>query len=303
MPTYAVFQKGSVRTYTAYNPNSSQQTVTFSDGFAMQVPARTQITSSSAPANVPTNSAPTPTVPGASVLALYNSSGVYTVPPGITSWNASWGSAIENPFAIANTGNVVLEYSSLLFAGVEFYNPGQIDAAPYDSLHVDFWTPTANQFGVNLVSIDAGVHQTAQIDFLPASGVITSNGWVSLDIPLSRFTAVNSSLELTNLQQLIWVDNQGGGGIQGGTFFIDNVYFWKASNQLGVPVRLPGGKYQLSFMGQPGSENVLEWTTNLNPPVAWMPQLTNTANTNNGLLIYTNVQAGPEGFWRTRHVP
>jgi hypothetical protein len=42
-PTFAVFDKGTVRTYNAYNPDATSKTVTFNDGFSMVVPARTQI--------------------------------------------------------------------------------------------------------------------------------------------------------------------------------------------------------------------------------------------------------------------
>jgi hypothetical protein len=43
-PTYAVFDKGSTRTYTGYNPEFRAATVFFNDGFSMEVPARTQLT-------------------------------------------------------------------------------------------------------------------------------------------------------------------------------------------------------------------------------------------------------------------
>jgi endoglucanase Acf2 len=44
VPTYAVFQKDQIRTYTAYNPDDAASIVSFSDGFKMQVPAKTQVT-------------------------------------------------------------------------------------------------------------------------------------------------------------------------------------------------------------------------------------------------------------------
>jgi hypothetical protein len=43
IPTFAVFDKGTVRTYNAYNPDFTPRTVTFNDGFSMVVPARKQI--------------------------------------------------------------------------------------------------------------------------------------------------------------------------------------------------------------------------------------------------------------------
>lgn len=44
VPSYGVFDKDNQRTYTAYNPEFEAVTVTFTDGFSMEVPARTQIT-------------------------------------------------------------------------------------------------------------------------------------------------------------------------------------------------------------------------------------------------------------------
>ncbi len=42
-PAYAVFRKGDARTYAAFNPDAAPRKVSFSDGFSMDVPARTQI--------------------------------------------------------------------------------------------------------------------------------------------------------------------------------------------------------------------------------------------------------------------
>jgi endoglucanase Acf2 len=44
VPTYAVFDKSSLRTYTAYNPDDTARTVTFTDGYKLPVPAKTQVT-------------------------------------------------------------------------------------------------------------------------------------------------------------------------------------------------------------------------------------------------------------------
>ena len=181
----------------------------------------------------PTNNAPTPTNPPATVLSMYNSSGTYTDHAGIN-WYAGWSG---NPggnadFTITNTGAVVKKYLSLNYAGVEFYNPSQIDASAYNTLHVDIWTPNANQFGIQLVSL--APTQAGQVNLLPAGGTITSNHWVSLNIPLSQFTSANPNLILSSLEQLLWIDNQAGGGVVSGNFYIDNVYFY--SNSVAPPV-------------------------------------------------------------------
>jgi Glycosyl hydrolase family 81 C-terminal domain len=44
IPSFAVFDKGMVRTYTAYNPDAATVKVTFNDTFSMDVPAKTQVT-------------------------------------------------------------------------------------------------------------------------------------------------------------------------------------------------------------------------------------------------------------------
>jgi endoglucanase Acf2 len=40
-PSYAVFDKGAVRTYVAYNPDAAPRTVKFTDGTTLEVPAKT----------------------------------------------------------------------------------------------------------------------------------------------------------------------------------------------------------------------------------------------------------------------
>jgi hypothetical protein len=44
VPMYAVFDKDLIRTYTAFNPDDTARIVTFTDGFKLPVPAKTQVT-------------------------------------------------------------------------------------------------------------------------------------------------------------------------------------------------------------------------------------------------------------------
>jgi len=234
------------------------------------------------PAPTLTNNAPTPARPQSSVLSLYNSSGVYTNHP-VERWLASWSGAGESSYTIPATGRTVLKYSNLQYAGVEFYNNDPtlgaggdnvggatnfaINAGGYDTFHVDVWTPNANQFGIQLVSINPTA--AAQVDFLPVSGTITNYGWVSLDIPLSQFSAANPATIFTNLQQLLWIDNEGGGGYTGGTFYIDNVYFYNSAAGVlpKITATLSGGNIQLSFPTQNGSNYTVQYKTNLTDAV------------------------------------
>ncbi len=247
---------------------------------------------------VPTNNAPTPNRPQSSVLSMYNSSGVYTNHP-IERWLASWSGSGENNYTIAPTGRVVLKYTGLQYAGVEFYNNDPtlgaggdnvggatnyaINATPYNMFHVDLWTPNANQFGIQLVSINPT--EAGQVDFLPASATITNDGWVSLDIPISSFTNANTNIDLSDLQQMLWIDNEGGGGVTGGDFYIDNVYFYTASAVVRptITATLSAGSINLSFPTQNGSTYTVQFKTNI-ADATWQT-LTNVTGSGSSQMV------------------
>jgi len=154
----------------------------------------------------------------------------------------------------------------------------EVDASSYNTMHVDVWTPNANQFGIQLVSLDDTNTQAGQVNFTPASGVIVSNKWVGLDIPLCDFTApqnadpadlnpFDNTLDLTDLQQLLWIDNQGGGVI-GGLFYIDNVYFYNSSVAQRPPMAAvkSSGAINISFPTENGFNYAVQYTTSLTNP-------------------------------------
>ncbi len=210
----------------------------------------------------PTNNSATPTRPPGGVLAMYNSSGTYSNHANI-GWYAAWSSVFSMGNYAITGGNTVLSYLGLQYSGVEFYNPNQIDASPYNTLHADIWT-TANQIAIKLVSTDNGA--APEVIYPASSGVITSNHWVSLDIPLSAFTSLVPTLDLTNLDQLLWVDNVDipGSGAQNGNFYIDNVYFY--SNTIVQPIiatSFSSGDFNMSFPTQNGLNYSVQFKTNL----------------------------------------
>lgn len=225
------------------------------------------------PIDFPTNNAPVPTVPASRVLSMYNSSGTYPDHPGIN-WYASWSGGGSN-FTITNPpGSVVLRKLGLTFWGVEFYNPNHIDATPYNMFHVDVWTPNANQFGIQLVSLNPT--QPAQVNFPPSTGRIVSNQWVSLDIPLSAFTSANPNTVMSMLEQLLFLDDATvGPGVTGGNFYVDNVYFYVAATPPQIQaVAQSGGNLTFQVASQTGFDYVLQATPSLTPP-AWTNVQTN----------------------------
>jgi hypothetical protein len=265
------------------------------------------------PAPTLTNNAPTPTRPQSKVLSLYTSSGVYTNHP-VERWLATWSGAAESPYTIPGTGRVVLKYSSLNYAGVEFYNNDPtlgaggdnvggatnfaINTTGYDTFHVDVWTPNGNMFGIQLVSINPT--EAAEVDFLPASNTFSNYTWVGLDIPLSTFAAANPSTVFTDLQQLLWIDNQAApGGFTGGTFYLDNIYFYNSTYVVPAQPRITasssGGNVQLSFATQTGYTYTVQFKNHITDAV-WMPL--SSAPGNNSTQIVPDAKSLSSRFYR-----
>ena len=66
---------------------------------------------------------------------------------------------------------------------------------------------------------------------------------------------------------------------------------------------LPGGSLGISYIGYPSTNYALYRTFNLSPPVAWIPQETNTM-TISGVTTFTNAPViSTNNFWRIRSVP
>ncbi len=218
------------------------------------------------PPNYPTTNAPTPTRPQSKVISLWNSSGTYTNAPAINFY--PWGAASGSGDFTVTSGRLVKSYLGLQYFGVELnpdYSGGtDVDASGCVGLHVDVWT-TANQLAIKLVSTLNGA--APEVIYTAGSGVITSNHWVSLDIPLTAFTALNPAIDLTHLSQLLWVDNGdiSGSGVQQGNFYFDNVYFYanSAPNAPSVTAHVTSGGCQVTFPTQSGFTYTVQYKNNL----------------------------------------
>ena len=213
------------------------------------------------PLTYPTDNAPTPIWPAAAVKSLKNSSGTYVDKQGINWYNNFGSGTVGGNYLITNTGSVVLGYKNLSYTGVELdpnYRAGQeLNVSEATTLHLDVWT-TANQFGIKLVTERLGVPATkaeSEYQIGAASGVITSNTWVSLDIPLSEWTDRNPNLNLSSLIQMLWTDNFGG-GVKQGTFYIDNVFFYNKAPIMVSPA-LTGTDLTFKVASQAGLNYVL----------------------------------------------
>jgi hypothetical protein len=240
-------------------------------------------------APAPTNNAPTPVWSAGNVLALFDSSGIYPEAP-FVDWPAPWSNSPQTPYTITNTGNVVEYLSGLTYVGEDFYNPQQVNITGFNTMHVDLWTANGNQFYIQLVSLDNGGTQSAQVEYTS----LTTNQWNSLDIPLSQFTNANAQVDLTDIQQILWVDNIGT-GLQKGNFYFDNVYFYNRPASVPVTATINGGTRNLSFPTQNGFNYTVQYTTSLKNPV-W--QTVSSVSGNGSTQIVPDVSTQSSRFYR-----
>lgn len=128
-------------------------------------------------------------------------------------------------------GNPVLKYTGMRFVGIDFVG-AKIDVSAMTHLHVDVWSPDATKFGIKLVgfpasggAVEATVAFNGRTTFGGSVPPFSQSAWLSLDIPLAGL----GSFPLEALGQLLWLDNGAiaPGGDEDGTFFIDNVYFYR----------------------------------------------------------------------------
>lgn len=153
----------------------------------------------------PTAAAPVPTLPAAGILSVFSDS--YTNVSG-TDFNPNWGqSTAVSQTAIA--GNNTLKYAGLNYQGTQFASP--LNVSSYGYVHIDYYT--ANSTNLNFYLISPGPVEKAYALSVPSGIGANTNGWKSVDIPLSSFSPV----VLSNIIQFK-VDGNG-------DIFFDNIYF------------------------------------------------------------------------------
>jgi hypothetical protein len=151
------------------------------------------------PGDSPTEPAPNPTHNAANVLAVY--SDAYSMIPG-TDFNPNWGQATVVT-EIQIQGNNTLKYQGLNYQGIQLGSSQNV--SNMDFLHLDFWTANSGELMVFLIS--PGPVET------PVTLTVPTEGWSSIDIPLSSFAPVN-------LGDIIQLKFEGNGDI-----YLDNIYF------------------------------------------------------------------------------
>ena len=153
----------------------------------------------------PLVAAPIPTAVPADVVSIFSDS--YTNVAG-TDFNPNWGqNTVVSQLPIA--GNNTLKYAGLNYQGMQFANP--INATGMAFLHVDYYSANSSSLNIFLIS-NGPVEKPYALTVPTGSG---TNGWKSIDIPLSAFSPV----DLTKIIQFKFDGN--------GDIFLDNLYFHK----------------------------------------------------------------------------
>jgi hypothetical protein len=150
----------------------------------------------------PTVAAPTPpTRAAADVISIF--SDAYTN-VAATDFNPNWGQATQVTQTTV-AGNNTLRYGGLNYQGTQFAS--NINASAMTHLHLDVWT--SNSTALNVFLISPGPVEKPFVLTVP------TNGWSSVDIPLTNFAPV----DLNNLIQFKFDGN--------GDIYLDNLYFYK----------------------------------------------------------------------------
>jgi len=170
------------------------------------------------PLAVPTDIAPTPTVPAENVISLFGSA--YPA-RAVDSWHTTWSDCCsqytQTAIATPTGAHPVKRYNLFPFNGVEFIGNGRvnlIDASAMTWFHVDVWTPNGYAFDVKLVNDPGGFQSEATVRYY----ILDTGTWTSLEIPMTAFRNLGGT---SKLGQMLFLVPDG----TSATFYVDNVYF------------------------------------------------------------------------------
>lgn len=156
------------------------------------------------PDTEPSVGAPVPTFASSDVISIF--SNAYTNLNG-TNLNPVWGQATQTS-EYEVEGNNTLRMLGLNYQGIELGS--NVDVSSMIYLHLDYWT--ANSTALQVFIISPGPVET------PYTLPVPTEGWGSVDIPLSEFSPV----DLTKVFQFKFVGT--------GDVFVDNLLFHKSAN-------------------------------------------------------------------------
>jgi hypothetical protein len=215
----------------------------------------------------PTAAAPTPPARSAAdVISVF--SDAYTNVTG-TDFNPNWGQATavsQVPIA----GNNTLRYAGLNYQGTQFGS--NLNVSGMTHLHIDVWSK--NSTALNVFLISPGPVEK------PFTLAVPTNGWVSVDIPLTSFAPV----ALNNLIQFKFDGN--------GDIYLDNLYFYKTGGGGGTEptTAAPTPAYSAANVISIFSDAYTNVAgTDLNPNWGQATQVTQAPIGGNNTLVYSGL--------------
>jgi hypothetical protein len=177
--------------------------------------------------------APTPTRSPANVISVF--SDAYTN-VSVDFYNGFFFADFQTTLGGADlniNGNRIIQYTNLNFVATEFKNP-TVNVSQMTHLHVDFQireplkpnafiTIQLGDFGPN-AAFGGGDDTSGQFKITTPN--LTSNQWISRDIPLSSFTGLTGR---NNMAQIFFISADGASNNLStvSTIWVDNVYFYK----------------------------------------------------------------------------
>jgi hypothetical protein len=175
----------------------------------------------------PVTSAPTPKDrPSSSVKSLYSSS--YSAQAvgnfnGLVDWaQKQWGNENSDWAEFDLNGDKILQYTNLSYQGNTF---DAVDLTGIEYIHFDVWTADMSKLELSIIDTSVSTEKPVVVD-------LVKDEWNSIDIPISSYT--DQGQPITAIDQLKWVDKADPWGVN--TVFIDNIYFYKAS-EVKLPIR------------------------------------------------------------------
>jgi uncharacterized protein YjdB len=214
----------------------------------LTIPGQGAFTVSGTAAPGPTAPPTAPTPLAADAISLLSTTYTGTAADksaNVETWLTAWsgGGSTVADFTIPGTTHVVKKYEAKNYIGIEFIGGNntagdpllgtkQIDLATpgMTNFHMDVWTPDGSHMVVKLQ--DAGpdkvVGTADDSTRITMGGVAISgqNQWVSLDFQISSLAVQQAAWTGRNVAQIvISLDTP----IAGGTFYLDNLYFYKGS--------------------------------------------------------------------------
>lgn len=158
----------------------------------------------------PAGAAPTPGQNEADVISIY--SDAYTDVAG-TDFFPDWGQSTTYD-EIDLMGDAAIKYGNLNYQGIAIGST--IDASSLDKIHIDVWSDDYATLPFFLISVGSG-EKSVNLN-------LVENQWNSIDILLSDFT--DQGLTVNDIFQFkfdVQPEN-------GGTIYVDNIYFYSESS-------------------------------------------------------------------------